>query len=411
MPVKARSVLAIIVGVALGLGIALASGWLAGRQLERGDLAAGNSERVALLLEVIDRVQREYVETVDERMLVDAAIRGIVGELDDHSRYLDSRQYEEIRISTSGNYSGVGLDVSLENGRLKVVAPLDGTPAQAAGIQPGDVLLSVDDVPVDQHSIEDTVTRMRGSPGTQVTLDVQRPGSADPMRFALTRADIRVKTVIAEPLGDGYAYIKVSGFADATAAHLAEAVENLKAVVATDLKGAVFDLRSNPGGVLDGAVDVADAFLERGLIVRGSGQANESKFERHASAGDLLAGVPLVVLVDSSSASASEIVAGALKDHGRARIVGERTFGKGSVQTVVPLAGGGALKLTTSRYLTPSGRVINGHGIEPDLVVQSDDASRRYRGAGSGVSPSDDRQLQEALRLLAYDPIALSAVP
>jgi carboxyl-terminal processing protease len=238
-----------------------------------------------------------------------------------------------------------------------------------------------------------------------------RPGSDEPLRFALTRREVQVRTVQSEYLGNGLGYIRVSSFAETTAADLDAAARELALAAERDaLLGLVLDLRSNPGGLLDSAVDVADEFLDGGIIVTGTGRIRKAQFEQSADAGDVLEGVPTVVLVNAASASASEIVAGALQDHHRARIVGEKTYGKGSVQTVMPLGEGSALKLTTSRYLTPSGRSINGTGIEPDVVVHSDDINRQYRGANGRVALRDDAQLLEALRLISYDSITLTQV-
>jgi carboxyl-terminal processing protease len=408
MSLKVRSILVVVVGTVLGLTVSIGNGFLVARQARQAT-APRIDTGSDLIAEVLADVRREYVDQIDEDKLVAAAIRGIVAELDDHSRYLDQREYEEIRISTTGNYSGVGLDVSLEAGQLRVVAPLDGAPAYQAGIQPGDVLVSVDDVPVSEGNVEETVSRMRGEPGTPVTLGVLRSGAQTPLRFALTRAEIVVKTVQSAYLGNGYGYLRLSGFSDTTAGDLAQAIKELKAAAQPELRGAVLDLRNNPGGVLDAAVDVADTFLDRGLIVRGAGRARESRFARYARAGDLLADIPLAVLVNAGSASASEIVAGALQDHARARIVGQRTYGKGSVQTVMPLGGGRAIKLTTSRYVTPSGRSINGRGVKPDVVVDTDEAQRTYRGPGSRFAAGDDLQLQAALQTLGDTPIKLSS--
>ena len=248
-------------------------------------------------------------------------------------------------------------------------------------------------------------TRARRSRSTSL-----RPGSAAPLHFALTRTEVQVKTVQSEYLGNGLAYVRLSSFAESTAADLEQAARELTAAAGRDeLLGLVLDLRSNPGGLLDSAVQVADAFLADGIIVSGTGRMRQAQFEQSADAGDALEGVPTVVLVNSASASASEIVAGALQDHARARIVGEKTYGKGSVQTVMPLGEGSAIKLTTSRYLTPSGRSINGSGIEPDVVVRSDDPHRQYRGANGRVALRDDAQLLEAVRLISYDSITLTA--
>jgi carboxyl-terminal processing protease len=409
-----RGVAVLLTGIVFGLGLALSSTvWDA--LSSRGKAVAApldpTIESAALVAEVIDRVRREYVDNVDDKRIVEAAIRGIVADLDQHSTFLDAEQYEDIRISTTGNYTGVGLDVNLEGGKVTVVTPLEGAPAERAGILPGDVVSAVDDVPVDTDDVAASVARMRGDPGTSVKIDVLRPGSATPLHFDLTRSSIHVKTVQSEYLGNGLAYVRVSSFAETTAADLEKAARELTAASGRDeLLGLVLDLRSNPGGLLDAAVRVADAFLESGVIVSGTGRMRKAQFEQSADAGDVLEGVPTVVLVNAASASASEIVAGALQDHERARVVGEKTYGKGSVQTVMPLGEGSAIKLTTSRYLTPSGRSINGSGIEPDVVVRSDDPHLQYRGASGRVALRDDAQLLEALRLISYDSITLTQV-
>ena len=357
------------------------------------------AEPVELFAEVMERIREEYVDSVDEADLVEDAIRSIIADLDEHSRFLDEDAYADILISAASHYSGVGLDVSVDDGRVTVVAPLEGTPAERAGILPNDVVVSVDDVPVDPDNTQDAITRMRGEPGTSVTLDVMRSGVEDPLRFALTRAEVRLTTVHTDYLGDGFGYMRLSSFTDGTGDELHEAAEEL--LSEHDLRAMVLDVRDNPGGTLGAAVEVADAFLEEGLIVRGNGRIDEARFEENATPGDVIDGRTLIVLVDDRSASASEIVAAALQENGRARVVGERTFGKGSVQTVIPLADGGALKLTTSEYFTPSGRSIDGTGVEPDVVVQG---GPRYRGSGSRIAPGDDTQLIEALHAAGYNP-------
>ena len=407
-----RSLLVLSIGIVLGLGLAVSAAvWTAvGKDRHaRATVQTASSESVELVAEVMDRVRREYVDRIDDHQLVEGAIRGIVKELDQHSSYLDPSQYEEIRISTSGNYTGVGLDVSVDDGKVTVVEPLAGAPAAEAGILPGDVVVSVDDVPVGQGNVAETVNRMRGAVGTPVTVDVVRGDNDKPLRFALTRASVQVKTVTGEYLGNGLAYFRLTAFAESTPHDLAVAAHRAIEQAGGKLLGVVLDLRNNPGGVLDAAVQVADEFLSDGLIVRGTGRVKQARFEQFASAGDELESVPVVLLVNGGSASASEIVAGALQDHERAQIVGERTYGKGSVQTVMPLGEGSALKLTTSLYLTPSGRSINGKGIEPDVVVHNADPQRQYRGRGSPVAMADDQQLLEALRLISYESVTLSA--
>ena len=382
------------------LGLAAFAGFhLVDGEQGRRESAGRPIDQVELFAEVMERIREEYVETVDEADLVENAIRSMLDDLDEHSRFLDEEAYESILISASSHYSGVGLDVTVEDGRVTVVAPLEGTPAERAGILPDDVVVSVDDIPVDPDNTQDAIGRMRGEPGTTVTLDVMRNGEPDPLRFALTRAEVRLTTVHTDYLGDGFGYMRLSSFTDGTGEELHEAAEELLAE--HDLQAFVLDVRDNPGGTLGAAVDVADAFLEEGLIVRGSGRIDEARFVENATPGDVIDGRMLIVLVDDRSASASEIVAAALQDNERASVVGERTFGKGSVQTVIPLADGGALKLTTSEYFTPSGRSIDGTGVEPDLVVQG---GRRYRGPDSRIAPGDDNQLTEALNAAGYNP-------
>ena len=411
MPLKIRSLPILLVGIVLGLSVALGTDLLRQRQSLQGAAAgAVRLQDAEVLIEVLERIGREYVDVIDDSQLLESAIRGVLGELDSHSRYLAPDDYDDIRISTSGNYSGVGLDVSFESGKVIVVTPLDGTPAQRAGILPGDMLVSVDDILVDEKHVEDTIGRMRGLPGTGVTVNVVREGEDEPLRFALIRSEIRVKTVRSEYLGNGFGYIRLTGFSDRTADDLTDAAKDLQIQAESELRGVVLDLRNNPGGVLDAAVDIADAFLERGLIVRGTGRIREARFTHYATPGDILSGVELAVLINGGSASASEIVAGALQENARARLVGETTFGKGSVQTIMPLSEGRAIKLTTSRYLTPSGRSINGTGIEPDIVVHARNPRKQFGRAGNNIDPSEDDQLQEALRVIGYVPVELSRV-
>jgi carboxyl-terminal processing protease len=411
MVLTLRGIIVLLTGIVFGLGLAL--GGTAWTTLGSGSKPTArvdpSVESAALVAEVIDRVRREYVDSIDDRTIVESAIRGIVGELDQHSTFLNAEQYEDIRISTSGNYTGVGLDVNLDGGQVTVVMPLAGAPADIAGILPGDIVVAVNDVPVDANNIEASVSAMRGAPGTSVTLDVLRAGFATPLRFALTRTEVHVNTVQSEYLGNGLAYIRITSFAESTPADLDKAAAELTEAAGGSLLGVVLDLRSNPGGLLDAAVEVADTFLADGVIVSGTGRIRQARFEQRAASGDGLEDVPVVVLVNGASASASEIVAGALQDHGRGRLVGETTYGKGSVQTVMPLGEGSAIKLTTSRYLTPSGRSINGSGIEPDVVVSSSDVHRQYRGAGGRVSLGDDEQLLAAVQIISHDSITLSS--
>lgn len=412
MSLKLRGILVLVVGGVLGITVTFGAAMLAdapGAERERAVRTLA-PEDLELLADVIERVRRDYVENVDDRELVENAIRGMIGELDSHSRYLDESEYEDIRISTTGSYSGVGLDVTLADGRVKVVSPLAGAPAERAGILPGDIVVAVDGIEVTQENAETTVNRMRGQPGTEVSVAVEREGTPGTLSFDLTRADIRVQTVRAEYLGDGFAYVRLTTFSDDTAGDLDRAARRLKREAGGSLRGLVLDLRNNPGGVLDAAIEVADLFIDDGLIVRGSGRIHQARFEQAARSGDSLEHVPLAVLVNAGSASASEIVAGAVQDHGRGTLVGERTYGKGSVQTVMPLGHGSAIKLTTSHYITPAGRTINGVGIEPDIVVSNSSPQAQYRVA-RGRSLSADAQLRDALSTIGYDSIALSRAP
>ena len=409
MSSKLRAVAVLCVGTALGITIALTAVVLA--RHEPRPAAPAPDENLALLADVLERVRNEYVDALDERRLVEGAIRGIVAELDEHSRFLDAAEYEDIRIATTGVYTGVGLDLRLHDGRITVVEPLAGAPAEAAGILPGDVVVSIDAVPVDGENVAATIDRMRGAAGTRITLEVMRIGELTPLKFALVRAEIDVNTVQSAYLGGGYAYVRVSGFADDTRADLERAAAELHAQAGGALAGLVLDLRDNPGGVLDSAVEVADLFLDDGLIVRGDGRIDQARFAQYARAGDALENVPVAVLVNHGSASGAEIVAGAIRDNARGRIVGERTYGKGSVQSVVPLPGGNALKLTTSRYLLASGESINGEGIEPDVLVVAADESRAAPGSIRPEAIEADLQLKQALSSVGYDPITLSQAP
>ena len=397
MPLKYKTFSPVLLGCVLGLA-AFVGFHLVERDQVRPASGGRAVDHVELFAEVMERIREEYVEIVDEADLVEDAIRSMLTDLDGHSRFLDEDAYADILISASSHYTGVGLDVTVDDGRVTVVEPLEGAPAERAGILPNDVVVSVDDIPVDPDNTQDAISRMRGEAGTSVTLDVMRSGIQDPLRFALTRAEVRLTTVHTDYLGDGVGYMRLSSFTDGTGEELREAADELLSEL--DLQAVVLDVRDNPGGTLGAAVEVADAFLDEGLIVRGNGRIDEARFVETATPGDVIDGRKLIVLVDDRSASASEIVAAALQENQRARVVGERTFGKGSVQTVIPLTDGGALKLTTSEYFTPSGRSIDGRGVEPDLVVEG---GRRYRGTGSRVAPHDDVQLTEALNAAGFN--------
>jgi carboxyl-terminal processing protease len=376
---RSRTLLALIAGVALGFCAALTSGVLADRQPEstrpdsRPDVAHAAPrpglpwQEASLFAEVYERIKHDYVDDVDDHTLMEKAVRGMVAALDPHSAYLDSEEFDEIRLSTMGSYPGVGIEVEAEDGVVKVLRPIEGSPAQQAGLLPGDEIVRIDDADIGAD-LAGAISRMRGASGSLVRLTIHREGSPNLMQFALRRAQVEVHSVAEQTLEPGYGYLRISSFSETTAQDVNRAIARLKRDNPSGIKGLLLDLRNNPGGVLEAGVAVADDFLDSGVIVTADGRTPEARFRMDATPGDLIDGAPLVVLVNGGSASASEIVAAALKDHGRALLVGRRTYGKGSVQTVMPLAHGGAVKLTTSRYFTPSGASIHGKGIVPDIV-------------------------------------------
>jgi carboxyl-terminal processing protease len=370
MKPKSRNVLLLVIGMAAGLSFTLAGGVLADKPAApRSDLPWQDAR---MLADVLERVKHEYVNPVDDHQLLQAAIRGMVSSLDPYSAYLDGEEYDEVKISSSGQYSGVGIEVSMEDDEVIVVSPFEGSPAAAAGIRSGDIIATIDGIPVNTTTLADTIGRMRGKEGTSVKIGILREGSAEPLQFTLKRAHVELRSVRSELLEPGMGYVRISQFSETTADDLDAALKGLRKHNAAPLKGLVLDLRNNPGGVLEAAVSVSDAFLDSGVIVTAKGRTPESKFEMDATPGDALNGAPIVVLINGGSASAAEIVAGALKDNHRAKLMGRTTFGKGSVQTVIPLEGDRAIKLTTSLYYTPSGISINHRGIAPDIELERD---------------------------------------
>jgi carboxyl-terminal processing protease len=363
---RERTLLAGFAGGILGIALAFAAFWLAGRERAATDLPPEDAE---LLAEVLDRIQADYVEGTDDHELMSSAIRGMVGELDPHSAFMDAGEFEDLKIATEGNYSGIGVEVTLESGAIIVISPIDASPAARAGIRAGDRIVAVDGQAVEGAALADSVARIRGEPGTVVKLSIGRQSAAAPLEFSIERAVVSVHSVRYEMLEPGYSYLRISQFSETTGPDIRQALGALQKQAAGHLRGIVLDLRNNPGGVLDAAVEVSDAFLERGVIVTAEGRAPEASFRMVAAAGDLARGARIAVLVNEGSASAAEIVASALRDNGRATLLGRKTFGKGSVQTVLPLTDGQALKLTTSRYFTPSGVSIHERGIEPDVPL------------------------------------------
>ena len=322
-----------------------------------------------LFAEIFNSIRTSYVEDVDDKTLLQNAIRGMLSGLDPHSAYLDSKVFEELQINTSGEFGGLGIEVQMDNGFVRVVTPIDETPASRAGLKAGDLIMKLDDKPVKGLSLDDAINLMRGEPGSDIILTVLREGEEQPLEFTLTRDIIKVTSVRHRWLEEGYGYVRVSQFQVQTGEDLNKAIGKLQKDD-KELKGLVLDLRNNPGGVLQAAVDVVDTFLTNGLVVYTEGRIGSSKSQFHATPEDLINGAPMVVLINGGSASASEIVAGALQDHRRAIIMGTQSFGKGSVQTVIPVDAENGIKLTTARYYTPNGRSIQAQGIEPDITIE-----------------------------------------
>jgi carboxyl-terminal processing protease len=356
-------------GALLGGFIALGSGVLANRDTLSD--AAIPFEDLRAFTEVFQRIKNDYVEEVDDKTLLEYAIQGMLTGLDPHSNYLNEEAYQELQIGTTGEFGGLGIEVGMDNGFVKVIAPIDDTPAQRAGVQAGDMIVRLDDQPVKGMSLSDAVKVMRGKPGTSIRLTIVRENEDKPLQITIERAIIQVRSVRSELLETGYAYVRISQFQAQTANDLSQALATLKTENKADLKGLILDLRNNPGGVLNAAVAVSDTFLNDGLIVYTEGRVPDAYLKFKARPKDALEGAPIVVLVNAGSASASEIVAGALQDHKRAIIMGNKTFGKGSVQTIINMNNNAALKLTTALYYTPSGRSIQAEGIEPDIELRS----------------------------------------
>ncbi len=364
-----RNFLILSLGLILGVSLTVGRSVFAERDATIGP-GPLPLEELRTFTDVFANIKSNYVEPVADKELLENAIRGMLSGLDPHSTYLDKEAFKELQVGTTGEFGGLGIEVGMEDGFVKVIAPIDDTPAQRAGIAAGDLIIRLDDTPVKGLSLRDAVGIMRGKPGSKIVLTVVREGADAPLKITITRAVIKVKSVKSRLLGDGVGYVRITQFQSHTGDNLLTAIDQLNKDNKADLKGLVLDLRNNPGGVLNAAVDVADAFLKKGMIVYTKGRARDSRVEFKATPGDVLAAAPIVVLINVGSASASEIVSGALQDHHRAVIMGSRSFGKGSVQTVLPMKNGAALKLTTARYYTPSGRSIQAEGITPDIPLE-----------------------------------------
>jgi carboxyl-terminal processing protease len=410
------------IAAALGLTALLALPVPAGAQ-------ANSSETYRLLNlfgEVFERVRADYVEGVEDRKLIEDAINGMLTALDPHSSFMGAKSFRDMQVQTRGEFGGLGIEVTMENGFVKVVSPIDETPAARAGLRPGDFITHLDNEPVLGLTLQEAVEKMRGPVNSNIKLMIRR-GGGDPFEVTLTRAVIRVQSVRSRVEGD-LGYVRITSFTEQTESGLKAAIDRIKQQSGNKLRGLVLDMRNNPGGLLDQAISVSDAFLDKGEIVSTRGRRGEEAQRHHAKPGDLLNGLPIVVLINGGSASASEIVAGALQDHRRAILLGTRSFGKGSVQTIIPMGNQGAIRLTTARYYTPSGRSIQAQGIDPDIVVEparlerlDQPRARResdLRGAlrndqqqqqpqqqqqeqgGPGAETAEDYQLQRAFDLL-----------
>ena len=398
-----KTFLVLVFGIFVGVSVSLTSSVLAEKKREESTGLPLNELRN--FSDIFARIKTDYVEDVDDKTLLEHAIRGMLTGLDPHSTYLNPDEYKELKIGTTGKFGGLGIQVGMEDGFVKVISPIDDTPAFRAGLEAGDLIIRLNEKSVKGMSLNDAVKIMRGDPGTDIELTVIREGADKPLPFTVTRDIISVKSVKSRILEPNYGYIRISNFQSKTARDLVNEVSKLKKDNKNELKGLVLDLRNNPGGVLSAAADVSDAFIDNGMLVYTKGRINNSEFEFNAKPGDIMNGLPLVVLINGGSASASEIVAGALQDHHRAVVMGSKSFGKGSVQTIQELRSGGAVKITTARYFTPSGRSIQGEGITPDILLDryeikesKDDAALRVKEADLTHSISNPTKSQEAIK-------------
>jgi carboxyl-terminal processing protease len=416
----------VLLGAVMGVGITTLVGQTGGLNPSRALAAASDTYRqLNLFGDVFEKIRSDYVDKPEDSKLIESAINGMLTSLDPHSSYMDAKSFKDMQVQTRGEFGGLGIEVTMEDGQLKVVTPIDETPAAKAGVMAGDIIAAIDDEPVQGLSLNQAVEKMRGAVNTPVRLKIVRKGASDPLELKITRDVIRIRSVRLRNEGGDVGYIRITQFNEQTFDGLKKAIEELnKEIPADKLKGYVVDLRNNPGGLLDQAIAVSDAFLERGEIVSTRGRNADESQRYNARSGDLTKGKPVIILINGGSASASEIVAGALQDHKRATVVGSRSFGKGSVQTIIPLGSNGAIRLTTARYYTPSGRSIQAKGIDPDVQILQDvpaelkgkdetkgEASLRghlkndedERGGSSAYVPPDpknDKQLNYALDVL-----------
>jgi len=377
-----RYALILLLGVFVGVGVTLERAVQAERTAAKQADQPLPIDELRTFTEVFSRIKADYVEPVEDKKLLRDAIQGMLAGLDPHSSFLDPEGFKELRVGTEGEFGGLGIEVTMEDGFVKVVSPIEDTPAARAGLKTGDLIIRLDSKAVKGMALNDAVKQMRGKPGSDIVLTVVREGQPKPLTFTLTRAIIKVQSIKQRMLENGFGYVRITQFQANTGDGLKDALAKLKLQNKGNLTGLVLDLRNNPGGVLNAAVAVSDAFLTSGLIVYTEGRVADAELKFSATPADLINGAPMVVLVNGGSASASEIVAGALQDHKRAVIMGTKTFGKGSVQTILPMSGGSALKITTARYYTPNGRSIQATGILPDVVTEEAKVTKRDKAAG-----------------------------
>ncbi len=414
----------------LAFSIILLASFVVSAQQPENDSPEANKARseerlplreLRVFTQVFEQIRRGYVEEVKDTELLENAISGLLLELDPHSAYLNKSDYDDLQESATGEYSGLGLEVGSERGMIKIISPIDDTPAAKAGIKAGDLIVEVDGVPVRGMALQKAIDKLRGEKGTSIELMVLREGQETPIEFTIVRDTIQFSSVRSRIIEPGYGYVRISQFQTSSGDDFKKELLDLKQQE-TPLKGVIIDLRNNPGGLVPASVDISDAVLDGGTVVYTEGRLPSSNSRYEATSGDILEGIPIVVLINGGSASASEIVAGALQDHQRAAIIGTQSFGKGSVQTVIPLGDGRAVKLTTARYFTPNGRSIQAEGIVPDIIVEPAEI-RRYQlrdrvreedleghleqaseSSESPVEPeedvTDDNQLYEALNVL-----------
>ncbi|MFO1070681.1 MAG: S41 family peptidase [Geminicoccaceae bacterium] len=392
-----KTTAAVLVGLIAGATL------VGGNYSEAQSASSDTFKSLKLFGDVFEKVRADYVEEVSDQALIEAAINGMLASLDPHSSYLDTEKYRDMQVQTKGEFGGLGIEVTMENGLVKVVSPIDDTPAFRAGIEAGDFITHIDAEPVMGLTLSEAVEKMRGPVDSKIALRLMRKGKEEPIEVTLARAVIKISPVRAHNEGD-VGYVRLTTFNEQTSSAMREQIDELKEKAGGKLRGLVLDLRNNPGGLLDQAIAVSDAFLDQGEIVSTRGRRPDSIQRFNARPGDLVEDLPMVVLINGGSASASEIVAGALQDHGRAIVMGTPSFGKGSVQTIMPISGQGAIRLTTARYYTPSGTSIQAKGITPDIEVHQanvellDDTSGRREAdlRGSLENESDPATAPQA---------------